>query len=486
MMIRNHKVENKKMKHRALAAALAMLVAAAAVLPVSIPAEAAMYRPVDTPTLRSPVQLRDYLQTCLSEGVRDCEFLYTGDRRDLEGQYLTRMTNALYCYIRTEQTEDGGGEDDARVLCEVEMVPHMGEAILEAWRSGDLSALSDEELEVLEQALGIVDYLRMEEGLAPLYDDDEGSDPGEEETETDADGEDAEGEDAEGEDAEGEDAEGEDADGEDAEDAETAAEAAAETDISLREQLTAMAVQAAAAPYEETGIAVELRIHDWLCETVEYVKDVPSFSDAADAPPELSAVGALRDGRANCQGYADAFYLLASLAGYEVSFQSADDRSTGTGHVFNTIRLGDAWYAVDVTGDDNSMKVGDQILSDYHLFNAGMDIAGEEFSWPEELTIHPLKNKSDHLYYYYWDADTGTDGYERCFDSAAGIAEAAVSRFRDGEEGTGYFLLRGHEDKTSELDAALSKALKGDKETRKYRYTTVLRGGNTFYRVVIE
>ncbi len=433
---------------------------AAARIPGGYDGEAgAGYRSKEAPTLQTPVQLREYLQACLAEGVRNCVFFYTGDRADLEGQLVTRMTNALYCRVRVQQVESEGETEP--LLCETELVPHAGEAILDAWRAGDLSALSEEELEILEQALGIVDYLRMEEGLAPLYEDDEGAATGE-------DGEEAEEE-------------------EPAQEAEeTAGDEDPDEEVSRREYLTEIARRAAEEPYKETGIGVELRIHDWLCGQVEYCRDVPQIADTDKIPPQLSVVGALRDGSANCQGYADAFFLLGSLAGYEVSFQSAEDRASGTGHVFNTIRLEDRWYAVDVTGDDNAMKADDLILSDYHLFNAGMDIAGQDFTWPDELTIHPIAETSDHYYYYYWDDTTGTDGYRRTFDSAGEVAAAAVDRFREGSEGPYYYLLKGHEDRASELDSALTKALKGETESRTYHYYTVLRGGSTYYRLEID
>ena len=419
---------------------------------------AAEEQPVKAPELSTPADLRVYLQGCLGAGQRDCTFIYTGPREDLEGQYLTRMTNALYCSVRFEETGESRSGDTGGFLCEVKLSPHTGEAVIEAWRAGDLSGLSEEETALLEQALGIVDYLRMEEGLLPLYDDDEGADSGEDEDKTEPVGETGTSEDED-----------------------------PEEDLRNRkEYLSQLLQKAASRSPEETGIGVELRIHDWLCEQVDYVRDVPEIKDPSDIAPEYTVAGALREGRANCQGYADAFYLLGSLAGYEVGFQSADVRESGTGHVFNTIRLGKNWYAVDVTGDDNAMKSGDEILQDYHLFNAGMDIVGTEFTWPSDLVIRPLAEKSDHYYYYYWDKETGTDGEVRCFDSAAGVAEAAVRHYQEGGEAPAYYLWLGHEDSGKELDAALFKALSEEKKEKTYRYHLIHRGGSTYYRVIIE
>ena len=97
--------------------------------------------------------------------------------------------------------------------------------------------------------------------------------------------------------------------------------------------------------------AMELWLHDWLCANVEY--DSPYeyvYPEDFVGLDELTCVGALRDGKANCQGYTDAFYLLGTLAGLEVYviFGTAD----GGGHCWNGVRLDGKIYMVDVTFDD--------------------------------------------------------------------------------------------------------------------------------------
>jgi len=211
---------------------------------------------------------------------------------------------------------------------------------------------------------------------------------------------------------------------------------------------------------------------------------VPADFAPEEAPAYLSAVGALLDGSANCQGYTDAFLLIASLAGYQVSSQSCADPATGNGHVFNTVRLGDSWYAVDVTNDDNAIRTEDGNRRDYHLFNAGMDVIGEQLTWPEELTAHPIAETSDDRYFYYWDAETGTDGYRRCFDEIDALAEAAVAYgFRDGAQMPVLMMWRGHEDRTEALDEALQRVLQEQGRACSYSYCLVLRGGSSFYQI---
>ena len=71
------------------------------------------------------------------------------------------------------------------------------------------------------------------------------------------------------------------------------------------------------------------------------------------------------DGVANCQGYSDAFYLLASLAGFDVRIVGSDD------HAWNAIKLSDSWYAVDCTFNDLNSDYPDAKY--YIWFNSPFD-----------------------------------------------------------------------------------------------------------------
>ena len=84
---------------------------------------------------------------------------------------------------------------------------------------------------------------------------------------------------------------------------------------------------------------------------------------------ELTCIGAILDGKANCQGYTDAFYLLCNLAGIETHkvFGSA-----GEGHCWNAVRL-DGWqYTVDVTFNDSYIE--DPNERNYIWYNNALDM----------------------------------------------------------------------------------------------------------------
>ncbi|MGN0747721.1 MAG: hypothetical protein ACI4ML_13655 [Aristaeellaceae bacterium] len=67
----------------------------------------------------------------------------------------------------------------------------------------------------------------------------------------------------------------------------------------------------------------------------------PGYAGAVDAS------GALVQGRANCQGVSDGMYLLGTMAGLDMGYQAGWNRHGP--HLWNTVRVGGAWYALDVT-----------------------------------------------------------------------------------------------------------------------------------------
>ncbi len=108
-----------------------------------------------------------------------------------------------------------------------------------------------------------------------------------------------------------------------------------------------------------------------------------SFLDPRDAPggwDVKSCVTAFTLGRANCQGYADAFFLAASLAGYEVRYQNGWNRS-GESHTWNRVLIDGTWLDVDLTWMDRESGIGEQyFLTDPS--DPGTGHIAEESRWP--------------------------------------------------------------------------------------------------------
>ncbi len=186
--------------------------------------------------------------------------------------------------------------------------------------------------------------------------------------------------------------------------------------LSERERLTWQAA-AAAADTVRTGDPLQTAkgVHDWLCSRVTYADD--AFTDEDD-----TAVGAILNGRANCDGYADAFYLIAGLAGLDVRYQHGDslDKNdpsdpASVSHLWNLLEIGGVWRMVDVTWDDDDSGWS------YIWFNAGRDVAARMHVWNEDMTV-PIAAESDHPF------NIGSDFYVRDRDEMLAAVRTAAER----------------------------------------------------------
>ena len=169
------------------------------------------------------------------------------------------------------------------------------------------------------------------------------------------------------------------------------------TDEELDAYDNAMAVVERAKAECDDLEAVELWLHDWLCQRVEY--DSPYeyvYPEDFVGLDELTCVGALRDGKANCQGYTDAFYLLGSMAGLEmyVIFGAAE----GGGHCWNGVRLDGKTYTVDVTFDDTYIQ--DPEHWTYIWYNNTLDLDSYSVSGGSTLFPNMVTRKDLSKTYY--------------------------------------------------------------------------------------
>lgn len=87
---------------------------------------------------------------------------------------------------------------------------------------------------------------------------------------------------------------------------------------------------------------VALALHDYICENVEY--GTGTYSSIA--------YGALVEGSAACQGYAEATSLLYTAAGLENYIIRATNTETNVTHGYVKVKIDGKWYCVDTTGDD--------------------------------------------------------------------------------------------------------------------------------------
>lgn len=139
-----------------------------------------------------------------------------------------------------------------------------------------------------------------------------------------------------------------------------------------------------ASPLEQ-----EQQIHDYICRRTVYA-DSPPTEEGRES--YRMASGVLVDGEANCMGYSDAFWMLASMAGFTVQKDCNEE------HMWNLITLEDGLHLVDVTWDDDGLILPDGSLTHtYRFFNAGMDAVQPEYQLDEGCpTLGIVPSCSEH------------------------------------------------------------------------------------------
>lgn len=144
----------------------------------------------------------------------------------------------------------------------------------------------------------------------------------------------------------------------------------------------ALARQIAADCAAPTERETALRVHDALCERL-----VIAEGDALGA--DGGAVGALLEGRADAQGYAEAYALVGSLAGLElrcqtgkllVTLEASQPFRIEKEHVWNLLKLDGSWRAVDLYLDD----AGDE--ASHSCFDLDYEQAAREHRWCEAFS----------------------------------------------------------------------------------------------------
>lgn len=143
-------------------------------------------------------------------------------------------------------------------------------------------------------------------------------------------------------------------------------------------------------------------IHDALARKVTYDYDAISYYDqhhtvTGSLMQSFTAYGALVNGKAVCEGYAEAFKLLCDKAGIPcivVVGTGVVSASESGSHMWNAVKMEDGnWYDVDVTWDDQSYTV-------YDFFLAGSDSTAPAFT---DLTFSQSHRADGEFTLYHYD-----------------------------------------------------------------------------------
>ena len=131
------------------------------------------------------------------------------------------------------------------------------------------------------------------------------------------------------------------------------------------------------------------KIHDALCKRISYDGSRESYdwfgAERTRFEDKDTAIGALLEGKADCDGYSDAFYLCASLSGMDVGYLYGGTREKAdSSHLRNIICLDGKWRMVDVTWDDKEGKAPSDKYFDIGAAQAG------NFIWDTRAELYPI------------------------------------------------------------------------------------------------
>jgi len=130
-----------------------------------------------------------------------------------------------------------------------------------------------------------------------------------------------------------------------------------------------------------TEYQMEKILHDYLVKNVVY--DIENANNNTLTDETHSAIGALLNGTAVCDGYAKAMKMLLNKVGIECEVISGDtkDSDDDVGHAWNIVKIDGQNYHLDPTwADPVGAKYGSDYVS-YEYFNVPDDLIGQTHIW---------------------------------------------------------------------------------------------------------
>lgn len=171
------------------------------------------------------------------------------------------------------------------------------------------------------------------------------------------------------------------------------------TSVEMETYRIALSISRQAMSNATSDLHLERLLHDAIISRTTY-KYAP---DDDDWHAEDTAVGALYYGGAECDGYADAFYLLCTLSGLNAAYLTGDAYSSSSGayepHMWNLIYLNGGWHHVDLTWDDVDYSAA-PTMSRYRYFNAGGNMLGDHQWIAKYSPVQPRTYMDWNVFFY--------------------------------------------------------------------------------------
>ncbi len=158
-----------------------------------------------------------------------------------------------------------------------------------------------------------------------------------------------------------------------------------EKELSMLNKLVLSRARELLQEVQGTDLEKATQIHDLLCNQITYSLDEITDED-------YNCIGGILKGRANDAGYADTFYLCASLCGLKVRYIKGNylEYDDGYSHLWNLIQLDGIWSSMDVAWDDQ-----DKEDIEYEYFNIGLDRMRSVYQFSQELIPTPFTEITD-------------------------------------------------------------------------------------------
>lgn len=143
-------------------------------------------------------------------------------------------------------------------------------------------------------------------------------------------------------------------------------------------------------------------------ERIEYIHDAINklcvYGESTTGNQD-SAYGCLVEGKAICEGYAKAFLLLCNRAGIEstvVTGTALSDSGERVSHMWNMVMVDGAWYHIDLTWDDPTLKPLDENYVRYDFFNVtDNEISQTHTIIKNEFYDYPKAYSTKYNYFVY-------------------------------------------------------------------------------------
>ena len=180
------------------------------------------------------------------------------------------------------------------------------------------------------------------------------------------------------------------------------------------------------------------------------------------------------EGKANCQGYADLFFLLGTIAGYQIDYLSGWVNTKEGAHIWNTIYLNRKFYLVDVTAGDSEDSWPHHPT--HTFFNIGRDrLPKDRLAWYADVRYEDISATTDNSLSYF--SNAGLDfGYAT---SDVGDAMNYLIWKRQNGVEFGEVMILNRTVSPEDVNNAMIKAVRPSHPRSAWTYDVSHQNGNT-------